>query len=122
MGLLGSLAGALSRVVLALPGDASRSLARGDGGRMGYAVVCRSCGRRLGANTHRPRTIHQNCPCGRTTRSNWKQNTVVLRGKRCSGCGLHLFYDDGPIRRVICDGRGSHQPGPVIPPVDLRGR
>jgi hypothetical protein len=121
MGMLGPLARALARATLSLPGDASRGQARGDGGKMGYAVVCRYCDRVLGANTHRPKSIYQNCLCGRTTRSDWKANTFLLRGKQCSHCGLHLFYADGPARRVDCDGLGRHHPAPVKQ-IDLRGR
>jgi hypothetical protein len=122
MGLLTLLAAALARGIIALPGDSSRGQARGDGGKLGYAVVCRSCGALLGANTHRPQSIYRNCACGMTTRGNWKSNTVLLRGRPCSSCGLHLFYRDGPIRRLICDGRGRHEPRPLLSPIDLRGR
>lgn len=122
MGLLRSLAGALARGVATLPGDSSRAQARGDAGKLGYAVVCRECGTLLGANTHRPKSIYRNCPCGMTTRSNWKDNTVLLRGRPCSNCGLHLFYKNGPIRGLLCHGEEDHDPPPLLPPVDLRGR
>jgi hypothetical protein len=122
MGLFRSLTGVLARGVLALPGDASRGQARGDGGKLGYAVVCRNCWTLLGTNTHRPRSIYRNCLCGMTIRSNWKTNTVVLRGRPCSNCGLHLFYRDGPVRHLFCDGQGYHDPRPALPPINLRGR
>jgi len=116
-----SVAAALARSMLAWPGQASQAQARGDGGKIGYAVVCGNCGRLLGANTHRPRSIHKNCPCGVTTRGNWTLTTQILKGRPCSRCRTHLFFREGSPRRLICGGPEHHDPPPMFS-VDLRGR
>jgi hypothetical protein len=121
MGLLSSLTGVLARAVIALPGDSTRGLARGDSGKIGYAIVCRHCQRLLGANVYRPRSILSDCVCGRTTGGNWRTSTIVLPGRSCANCGWHLFYRSGQVGQVVCDGRGRHDPSPVHA-VDLRDR